>query len=179
MHLVDMSRLSPTARVILGLIWFAPRTGYDIKQATDRSTRFFWGASYGQIYPELRRLEAAGLVESREEPRGQVPRRVYRLTEDGRLAFESWLAEPELQYEVRDEGLLKLFFGEAMPGEQLEELVRRRRDWYRGVVALFRQIGEELGPIEAKDPSGHVLRYGIELMEWNAVWWEQLERELS
>jgi DNA-binding PadR family transcriptional regulator len=179
MHLADMSRLSPTARVILGLIWFAPRTGYDIKQVTDRSTRFFWGASYGQIYPELRRLEAAGLVESREEPRGQVPRHVYRLTEDGRLAFESWLLEPDVQYEVRDEGLLKLFFGEAMPGERLEELVRRRRDWYRGAAALFRQIGEGIGPIEAKDPSGHVLRYGIELMEWNAEWWEQLERELS
>lgn len=174
-----MSSLTPTARVILGLLRFAPRTGYGIKQATDQSTRFFWGASYGQIYPELRRLEAAGLVESREEPRGQVPRRVYRLTEDGRLAFESWLAEPEVQYEVRDEGLLKLFFGEAMPGEQLEELMRRRRDWYRGAAALFRGIGEELGPIDVEDPSGHVLRYGIELMEWNADWWERLERELS
>ena len=139
MHLVDMSSLSPTARVILGLLRFEPRTGYDIKQVTDRSTRFFWGASYGQIYPELRRLEAAGLVDSHAEPRGQVPRRVYRLTEDGRRAFESWLAEPGDQYEVRDEGLLKLFFGEAMPEEQLEELVQRRREWYQGAAALFRR----------------------------------------
>ena len=177
MHLADMSSLSPTARVILGLLSFQPRTGYDIKQVTDRSTRFFWGASYGQIYPELRRLEAAGLVDSRSEPRGRVPRRVYELTEDGRLAFESWLSEPGDQYEVRDEGLLKLFFGEAMPGEQLEALVRRRREWYHAAAALFRGIGEEIGPIE--DPSGHVLRYGIELMEWNADWWERLERELS
>ena len=60
MHLADMSSLSPTARVILGLLAWNPRTGYEIKQITDRSTRFFWGASYGQIYPELRRLEAAG-----------------------------------------------------------------------------------------------------------------------
>ena len=179
MPLVDMSSLSPTARVILGLLSFEPRTGYDIKRVTDRSTRFFWGASYGQIYPELRRLEAAGLVASSEEPRGQVPRRVYRLTESGREAFESWLAEPGDQYEVRDEGLLRLFFGEAMPGEQLEELIRRRREWYRGAAALFRGIGEEIGPIDARDPSGHVLRYGIELMEWNASWWKRLEDELS
>ena len=179
MYLTDMSSLSPTARVILGLLHFEPRTGYDIKRVTDRSTRFFWGASYGQIYPELRRLEAAGLVESHQEPRGRVPRRVYRLTEDGRLAFASWLSEPEVQYDVRDEGLLKLFFGEAMPDAQLEELVQRRREWYRGAAALFRQIGEEVGPLEAEDPSGHVLRYGIELMEWNADWWERLERELS
>ena len=40
------------------------RTGYDIKQKIEISTRFFWGASYGQIYPELKRLAAAGLVEA-------------------------------------------------------------------------------------------------------------------
>ena len=70
MHLVDMSSLSPTARVILGLLSFEPRTGYDIKRVTDRSTRFFWGASYGQIYPELRRLEAAGPRRRRRRSRG-------------------------------------------------------------------------------------------------------------
>ena len=112
MYLPDMSTLSPTARVILGLLAFDARTGYDIKQVTDRSTRFFWGASYGQIYPELRRLAAAGLVRSREEPRGDVRRRVYSLTPKGRRALDEWLAEPEEQYDVRDEGLLKLFFSE-------------------------------------------------------------------
>ena len=64
MSLADMSSLAPTARVILGFLSFEPRRGYDIKQVADLSTRFFWGASYGQIYPELRRLEPAGLVES-------------------------------------------------------------------------------------------------------------------
>ena len=28
-------------------------------------------------------------------------------------------------------------------------------------------------------PSAEVLRYGIELMEWNAAWWADLERRLS
>ena len=172
-----MSSLTPTARVILGLLAFQPRTGYDVKQITDRSTRFFWGASYGQIYPELRRLEAAGLVRSRAVPRGQLQRRVYTVTAAGRRALDEWLAEPDEQYEVRDEGLLKLFFGELMPAERLAELVRRRRGWYEQAVLLFRRIEGELGPIE--DPSGDVLRYGIELMEWNAAWWGELERGLS
>ena len=115
MHLADMSSLSPTARVILGLLAWSPRTGYEIKQITDRSTRFFWGASYGQIYPELRRLEAAGLVGSREEPRGRVPRRIYSLTKEGRRALDAWLEEADETYEFRDEGLLKLFFGDLLP----------------------------------------------------------------
>jgi PadR family transcriptional regulator, regulatory protein AphA len=177
MHLPDMSSLSPTARVILGLLAWRPRTGYEIKQVTDQSTRFFWGASYGQIYPELRRLEAAGLVESREEPRGRVPRRVYSLTKTGRSALDAWLEEADESYEVRDEGLLKLFFGDLMPAEQRLDLVRRRQAWYEESAALFRRIGDELGELD--ESSGSVLRYGVELMEWDAAWWRDLERRLS
>ena len=177
MHLADMSSLSPTARVILGLLAFEPRTGYEIKQVTDQSTRFFWGASYGQIYPELRRLETDGLVESREEPRGRVPRRIYSLTTAGRSALDAWLGEADESYEVRDEGLLKLFFGELMPAEQRLDLVRRRREWYEESAAMFRRIGDDLGELD--EVSGTVLRYGIELMEWDAAWWRDLERRLS
>ena len=65
MSLTDISwrgveTLSPTGRVILGMIRMGRRTGYDIKQLVDVSARFFWSASYGQIYPELKRLEEGG-----------------------------------------------------------------------------------------------------------------------
>src|ERR1700747_3883273 len=62
--------LNPTGRVILGMIAFGKRTGYDIKTFVDRTTRYFWAASYGQIYPELKRLEDQGLVRGRPEPSG-------------------------------------------------------------------------------------------------------------
>jgi PadR family transcriptional regulator, regulatory protein AphA len=173
----DMSSPNATARVILALLAFGPRTGYDIKRFTDSSTRFFWRASYGQIYPELRKLEAAGLVRSRDEPYGRRVRRVHELTAKGRRELAAWLHSDDDQYEVRDEGLLRLFFGELLSGEELLELVRRRRSWYAESAALFRGIGEELGEVEG--PSGDVLRYGIELMEWNLEWWTDLERRLS
>jgi DNA-binding PadR family transcriptional regulator len=172
-----MSRLTPTGRVVLGFLLVRPQTGYDIKQVVDYSTRFFWGASYGQIYPELRRLEAAGLAVSRDEPRGGVRRRVYRITPAGERAVHAWLAEPQEQYEVRDEGLLKLFFGEVLAPGELLELVRRRRAWYEAVRVHFRGIAESLGPIEG--PSAEVLRYGIELMDWNERWFARLERRLA
>src|SRR5256885_8742461 len=52
-------------------IAFGRRTGYDIKTFVDRTTRYFWAASYGQIYPELKRLEDQGLVRGRAEPSGR------------------------------------------------------------------------------------------------------------
>src|SRR2546430_2188497 len=56
--------------VVLGMLSLGPRSGYDIKTVVDRSTRFFWAASYGQIYPELRRLEEEGLIEGEDAPNG-------------------------------------------------------------------------------------------------------------
>ncbi len=47
---------------ILGLLARRPRSGYEIKANVDTTIRHFWAASYGQIYPELRRLEAAGWI---------------------------------------------------------------------------------------------------------------------
>src|SRR2546430_17453275 len=75
--------------VVLGLLALAPRpiSGYDIKAIVDRSTRFFWAASYGQIYPELRRLEDEGLIKGRDAPNGGRTRRGYELTADGREAL--------------------------------------------------------------------------------------------
>ena len=55
--------LNSTSYVVLGMLRHEPRSGYEIKRAVDSSTRFFWAASYGQIYPELRRMAKAGLVE--------------------------------------------------------------------------------------------------------------------
>jgi DNA-binding PadR family transcriptional regulator len=172
-----MSSLSATARVILGLLKFGSRTGYDIKRVTDFSTRFFWRASYGQIYPELRSLEQAGLVRAREEPHGRRPRRVYELRPKGDGALSTWLLGASDLYEVRDEGLLRLFFGELLSNEELLALVRRRRAWFEGAGAHFRGIATQLGDVEG--PSGEVLRYGIELMDWNASWWGDLERRLT
>ena len=59
-------------------------------------------------------------------------------------------------------------------GGCLLDLVRRRRTWFELTAAYFREIGEEVG---AQDDD--VLRYGIELMEWNATWFARLEERLS
>src|SRR5436305_10510634 len=107
-----------TTWVILGLLCSGPRSGYEIKTIVDRSTRSFWAASYSQIYPELRRLEAAGLVAGEEAARGGRRRRVFALTAEGRAALVDWLHGIETTIELRDESLLRLFFADALPREE-------------------------------------------------------------
>ena len=70
--------MEPTAVTwaVLGLLGLRPMSGYDIKRAVDRTIRHFWAASYGQIYPELKRLEEAGWIAGKDADRGSRSRRM-------------------------------------------------------------------------------------------------------
>ena len=102
--------LSATAYVILGMVSREPRSGYEIKALVDKTTRFFWAASYGQIYPELKRLSEAGLIEGSDASQGDRKRTVFAITADGEAELKDWLRKPPQTAEMREEGLLKLFF---------------------------------------------------------------------
>jgi PadR family transcriptional regulator AphA len=168
--------LSPTAYVILGMLGWRPMSGYEIKSIVDKSTRLFWAASYGQIYPELRRLSNAGLIEGEARPQGGRKRNVYRLTAAGRKELRAWLrADPQV-YEVRDEGLLKLFFAGATHGESAPGTLEAMRREHQ-------QLVERLKAVEAEDPPAGfaylVLSHGIEFHQWIADWCERTKRALE
>jgi PadR family transcriptional regulator AphA len=170
-----MQALTPTAKVILGMLRLGARTGYEIKTITDLSTRFFWGASYGQIYPELKRLEQEGLVVSEPAPRGGVKRTAYRLTKTGERALEDWLTSPQSsEFGYRDEGLLRVFFGDVLSSTDALANVRKLRIEHEERLAHFRTI--EAGQLRYPRLA---LEYGTAFLEWNVAWWGDLERRLS
>jgi len=158
--------------VILGMLRFRPRSGYDIKTVVDRSTRFFWAASYGQIYPELRRLEQDGLIEGEDAPSGGRSRRVYKLTKAGRDARREWLFGSTVTIELRDESLLRLFFADVLPREEALVLLEGRKKGHEDFLQVLREIERLPG---GKDPDfvDLVLRWGIEFNEWGAQWCEK------
>ncbi len=166
---------SAVTPVILGLLSISPRSGYEIKATVDRSTRFFWAASYSQIYPELRRLELDGLITGKDASNGGRPRRVYHLTAAGRGELELWLAGRETTVELRDESLLRLFFADALPREHALLLLEGRRRGHEEYLEALRAIDARPG----EDPPfvDLVLRWGIAFNEWGAQWCaEQLAR---
>jgi len=111
--------LNQTAYVILGLLSIEPNhSGYDMRKAIQSTVGYFWGESYGQIYPTLKRLAAGGLIApGKSASIGRKRRQTYVLTEPGRAQLRQWLALPFRNDPPRNEFLLKLFFGrEAAPG---------------------------------------------------------------
>jgi DNA-binding PadR family transcriptional regulator len=159
------------------MISLGRQTGYDIKQFVDKTTRHFWAASYGQIYPELKRLEEQGLVLGRPEPTGGRSRTVYELTDAGRDALHDWLASDEMSmFELRDEGMLKLFFSDALPERRIAN-IRTMREWHEAKLAQLR----ELEAIAGHGPVGPglTLQLGIGFTQWWIDWCESTERRLA
>ena len=171
--------LSKTSYVILGMLRLGRRTGYEIKSLVDVSTRFFWAASYGQIYPELARLEERGLVRGEDDRSNGRRRRAYELTPAGERALHAWLTSEEpLHIELRHEGALKFFFSDALSrDEQLAQL--------RHIRETHERIAEQLRSIEPAAPEGKppaplmTLEFGIAYQEFLAGWCERAEQRLA
>lgn len=135
---VPPARLTDTSYVVLGLVEICePVTPYTLKQVAETSVLNFWSLPHSQIYAECARLAESGYLSEKRESEGRR-RRVYRLTASGRRALESWRGDPSGELlELRDLGLLKLFFG-ADPGPLADEQLRahqRRLESYEEIAA--------------------------------------------
>jgi PadR family transcriptional regulator, regulatory protein AphA len=179
--------LSATGKVILGMLAARPRSGYEIKQLVDTSARFFWAASYGQIYPELKRLEKEGLITGSDSANGARTRTVYKLTAAGKRAAREWIGGPPQVFELRDEGLLELFFAGSIDPARAPEIARERAASAATAAAQLRAIEKQIdemgrhgGPDHSPDQGSlAVLRYGIEMNEWVAEWFERAAKDLE
>ena len=105
-----------------------PMSGYEIRGLIGETVGHFWGESYGQLYPTLGDLVDEGLatVEA-ENGEGGAIRKVYSVTEAGLDELRGWVAEPPERRPVRNELLLKTFFGRHVPASRLAEMVERAR----------------------------------------------------
>ena len=101
--------ISLLGHAILSLLARASLSGYDIAREMKRPHAFFFGqAQTSQIYPELARLQEAGLISSSiVEQQGKPDRRVYSLAPVGLQRLRSWLVEPTPILEARSELLIK------------------------------------------------------------------------
>jgi DNA-binding PadR family transcriptional regulator len=153
-------------------------SGYDLGQNIRASVGHFWSESYGQIYPSLQKLAAAGLVSSQEEKqKGKPSRHIYSITQKGRDQLSAWLGVPPQPEIPRNELLLKLFFGSQVPAAVLIGYVER-------MVANHRELLDKFTRIEREEIAAHrrrpealfwrmTARYGQLEMEAHLHWAEE------
>ena len=129
-----MARESRTKYAVLGMLNAGPKCGYDIKKELEKASMFFWNESYGQIYPMLKKLVANDKATIEVIARQDQPdMKIYTITDAGRKDLAKWLRQPAEQHPIRNEMLLKLFFGASTSTDMNIAHVERLKD------RLFRQ----------------------------------------
>jgi DNA-binding PadR family transcriptional regulator len=172
-----VTELSKPAYVVLGMIATGRRSGYAMSRTAKEATRHFWAMSDGQIYPQLKSLADDGYISGQREAQGGRERVVYSLTPSGREALDDWLNSGErAHYELRDEGLLRLFFAEELSVDQLRaQIEAMRRRHHRAIEHL-----EDLRSKAGDRACAHLtLRYGLDLHAFAIDWYDRLDDRLA
>jgi len=108
----------------LGLLCTGEASGYDLKKQFESTFKHFYPAGYGSIYPSLADLAERGLVDCREMPQEKRPdRKVYSITETGRLAFREALHHAVPEHKLRSEYLVAMYFADFLEPRRLEQML--------------------------------------------------------
>lgn len=167
---------------LLGLIAARPSTGYDLARRLRRPVGYFWSAGHSQIYPELARLEAAGLVRHTVIT-GAGPRETkrYRVTAAGRRTVRTWLLATTPDVDDR-EILLRVYLLFALsPGEAVG-VVEAVREHHRRTLEEYRAHRSELDPATREwgpdVTSRATLDWGISFEEGRIRWTDDVLADL-
>ncbi|MEX2588385.1 MAG: PadR family transcriptional regulator [Actinomycetota bacterium] len=124
---------------ILGLLKDREMHGYELKKELTAQLGQFWQASYGSLYPTVRRLERRGLIEL-AYPKVDVTRRrnIYRITEEGEKFFEQRLCERAAVLDDTKFGV-RFAFSRYLTVDDRVDLLERRRAYLLEMVADLRE----------------------------------------
>jgi DNA-binding PadR family transcriptional regulator len=169
--------------VLLGLLNVEPMSGYDLGQTIRGSIGHFWNESYGQIYPNLKRLAVDGLVVSKtQKQKGKPDRHIYSITKKGRERLARWLAVPPQAEIPRNELLLKLFFGSQLSPEIAIEYVEHMAESERKSLQLIKRAADEIAQNQQYPDAPYwkmAARFGEMELEAHQRWAEETLAELK
>ena len=121
----------PLKHAILGLLNYADMTGYDIDRYFKSSIAFFWHAQTSQIYKQLTTL---------------TDKKVFHITEEGKLELHRWLADAELSdiMKYKNPLLIKIFFSSEIDIDQTMRLLEK---YIRECSEVIDHMNEDLNKI--------------------------------
>lgn len=160
---------------LLNLLAGEPRSGYDLARLFSVSMGNVWPAQHSQIYPELAKLLADGLIrQTGEGPRG---RRIYQTTPEGLAELRSWLRDAEPDHSIRHPAQLRVFCTWVLPTEEaLALLARDRAEYARHLGEIDHALaGVDWSASQQQRASRLVIEFGrrfyalqIEWIDWAA-----------
>jgi DNA-binding PadR family transcriptional regulator len=183
---MSTDRLTPTSHLVLGLLAReGPSTPYDLELHVRATLGNFWSFPHTLLYTEPPRLAGLGLVTEERETTGRR-RRVFAITAAGRAALAAWLERPsDAPTELRDPGLLQLFFADLTSREARQRLAEEQLAIHEARLAAYRrdrgldrgQVGARRGLRSVEHWRGETLAMGLLYEEAAVRFWDQVAND--
>lgn len=149
-------------------------SGYELARTFERTLAHAWSARHSQIYPELTRLRAEGLIHVSEE--GARSRKTYETTEAGLNAVRTWLGETRPERTERNEAVLRTFLVWLLDERDARSFFLEQIDAHSRLLQGFEETAAAVGPIQdvgddAEFSSRLALEWGIRYERAYIDWW--------
>ena len=161
---------------VLGLLLESPMHGYELRKRLTGLLGAFRAFSYGSLYPALRRMQADGLIAEDAAPEGTAvlrrARRVYQLTDKGRLRFAELVADTGPQNYTDDGFGVHLAFFNRTPAEARMRILEGRRQVEERREGLRQAVSRATNSLDRYTRQLHQL--GLESSEREVKWLNEL-----
>ncbi len=164
--------------IILGMADSGCQTGYEIKKNIENGIGQFYRASFGSLYPSLKKLTAGGLLaETDASSEGDTSngrrKTFYKITASGKEAFNKWLMAPINVLDGQNAHLAKIYFYDKLPPGIRERQLMELEITYGNYLRKLETLEEKLKGQAVTDGSYFkfsTLYYGIcitrEIIRW-------------
>lgn len=174
---------------ILASLKHGEASGYDLAKSFDVTVANFWSATPQQLYRELEKMHAAGLVSARVVEQQRRPnKRIYTLTDKGRAEIQAFIAADPRPTAIRDELLVQVETMEAADVPRIRETVSGRRERSEAKLAQYLQRRDAMLAGRSREEflrtTNHLgpfltLDRGIRFEQENLAWCERVLADLN
>jgi DNA-binding PadR family transcriptional regulator len=171
-------RVNPTAASLLGLLDSCGEsvTGGDLVRIAQARIGAFWNLTRSQVHRELAGLAAQGHV--KVAARGPRDSRLYAVTESGRRAYRSWLADHLPDETIRIPLLLAVSFGRSLPNGRLRQILDEAEAQHRARLEGYRALEAQLEAQGVNAFARATLSFGVHYEEAVLLWFAALPVEV-
>lgn len=163
----------------LGLLAQHPGSGYDLLKRFENSMANVWPATQSQLYGELNKLAAAGLIEVADL--GRRNRKEYRVTDAGRAELIRWVTNPQDDPPTRRVELLRVFLLGELPAEDARKQLLAVAEHAQAELTRLRALRDSFAwaDDDAAFYGRAALEYGLRLRAMEADWAREVAERID
>ncbi|BDT90960.1 MULTISPECIES: PadR family transcriptional regulator [Nocardia] len=130
---------------VLAALLEGEASGYDLAKSFDASVANFWMATPQQLYKELERMAADGLITTRIVEQERRPnKRLHAITPAGRAALHEFIATQAKPTAIRDEMMVKVQGMDIEDAPTVRAAVADKLEWSKAKLARYERLRSRL-----------------------------------